>query len=1112
MALISPQRCFTNGQFLATWPPPGGQAGTIVIWKWVSCPRYRIGYHGVPYWPLATGYGILATTRRPLENQLLAPKARDTIGPQIWLNDRFLPQRAWKMDETQTLCNLLQDTGLAGSPEFASADGADQLSPRDRHFLDWGHEKIKADAVLFQRIPVNNSSFPLAYFRRLQDDNPEVIAEAHRLAWNMGRAPLLFLVLPGKILVHSTFEAPKPDRRDGHLDPEAGLIDILDLTSRTEQARQTIAKYRREELLSGRYWELDATRQRFSPSTRIEKNLLDNLKAIRQLLISKMDFSLNPNTKAQIVHSLLGRAIFIQYLQDRKDSNGHSAFPQGYLSRFTPDAQSFADVLGVKKATYELFDELGEKFNGDIFPVTGRERDAVKLEHLSILAKFLRGKIRVRSRQLCFWPLYSFDAIPIEFISNMYEEFFHYETVEPEKGSSKRKNKEGTYYTPHRLVEFLLDEMLPWEGPATALKVLDPSCGSGIFLVEAYRRLISRWQQANEGTRPGVEELRGIMEKSLFGVDKNLEAIRVAAFSLYLTMCDYLEPRHIWNTVKFPELCDKNLWAQDFFTFVESPPSQAKDVDIIIGNPPWESSLPESAESFMAKRKRTVGDKQIAQAFLWAAPELCKQGGKLCLVAPSKGLLFNTSGPNTTFRKQFFSSHAVDLVVNFSALRRNLFAKAIGPASPVVYRPVQPSDDHKIVYCCPKPINSAEDSWHYVVSSTDIQHIPLSVAMDNPYVWKTAMWGGPRDWELIRRLSTLHSLKDHAAAMGWTHGEGFIIGNADQKKAPWLTGRPFVAADELRAFAVDTQSLPICQDTLFHRGRSRNKAVFDGPHILFAQGPKADRGFVAALLKGPAVFSQSIVGIAGPKTHEASLGAVCAALLTDVCRYHAMMTSSRWLVERDELEKVEAMSLPLPSAVSAGQLTIPHSKLQQAASNPQAARALIKAMEKAYDLDKCEQLLVEDAIAYELDYFRSGSKSKAAKPVTEPMFIQYAEMLSRSLTSSFNHDDGIAKFPVTVYTGDCPMLAVAVRLKPSKGEDVEVRRASDELREVLSKMDDVLLEKHDSGLYVQRDVHIYHDHCVYIAKRNQRRLWSRSAALRDADQVYANVMNAWGED
>jgi len=214
-------------------------------------------------------------------------------------------------------------------------------------------------------------------------------------------------------------------------------------------------------------------------------------------------------------------------------------------------------------------------------------------------------------------------------------------------------------------------------------------------------------------------------------------------------------------------------------------------------------------------------------------------------------------------------------------------------------------------------------------------------------------------------------------------------------------------------------------------------------------------------------------------------------------------------VERDELQKAEAMALPLPSAIPAGELTIPYSKLREAAANPQAARVLLAAMEKAYGLNKCELALIRDAVEYELDYFRLGNDSQAAKPPDEPMLKHYAQMLSQSLTSSFSRD-GKEVFAVTVYTGDSPMLAAGVLLKPSKAGSVEVRSASDELILRLDKMDRLLLEKHDCGLYVRRDAYLYHDHCVYIAKRNQRRLWSRSAALRDADTIYADIMNEWG--
>jgi hypothetical protein len=1031
------------------------------------------------------------------------------------------------MDEAKTLHNFLEDIGLEGRAEYASLGRAEKLPPQERHFLEWGHKKIKAESVLFQRIPEGNSCFPLAYFRRLQDDNPQTIAEAHRLAWNMGRAPLLFLVLPGKIRVHSTFEAPKRDRRTGDLHPEAGLIDILDLTTHTEQARQTVAKYRREELLSGRFWELDASRERFSPRTRVERSLLENLKAIRSRLISEMDPSLDPADRSRIVHALLGRSIFIQYLQDRKDGDGYSAFPKDYLSEFSPGAERFADVLATKKATYELFEALAVKFNGDIFPITSRERDNVTSEHLKTLALFLQGKIDLPRRQLCFWPNYSFDAIPIEFISNMYEEFFHHEKSEASRearkteGSEtspdapKAENKDGTYYTPHRLVEFLLDEMLPWEqeGPAKTLKILDPSCGSGVFLVEAYRRLISRWQQANPGAQPKVDDLRKIMQDSLFGIDINPEAVRVAAFSLCLTMCDYLEPRYIWNSVRFPELRDNNLWAEDFFKFVESPPDRARNADLVIGNPPWESSLPESASRFLEKRKRAIGDNQIAQAFLWAAPELCAQDGKVCLVAPSKGLLFNASEPNKAFRKQFLSTYQVDLIVNFSALRRTLFAKGVGPAAPVVFRPAPPGEGHTITYCCPKPWNSAEDSWHYVVSRTDIQPIPLQIALDNPHVWKTAMWGGPRDWELIKKLSSLDNLGARAKKMGWSHGEGFIVGKTKQHKAEWLTGQPYVEADELRRFAMAEKDLPPLTENLFYRTAKENKRIFAGPHILFGQSPKADRGIVAALLEGPAVFRHSILGIAGSKDQEASLGAVCSSLVTDVCLYHAMMTASKWLIERDELEKWEVMALPLPAKVSEGELAVPYSRLQRAATNDQAASVLLKEMEAAYGLDECELSLVKDAVTYELDYFRLGENSEAAKPATEMMLKQYAKTLSQCLSASFGREAADRAFPVIVYMdpeGQCPMLAVDVPLNSSRGGGIEVRHASDELSDVLQRMDDVLLEKRESGLYLRRDVHSFHDDGVYLAKRNQRRLWSQSAALRDADEIYADVMSAWG--
>ena len=86
--------------------------------------------------------------------------------------------------------------------------------------------------------------------------------------------------------------------------------------------------------------------------------------------------------------------------------------------------------------------------------------------------------------------LYSFDVVPLEFISSIYEEFV---------------TAKGAHYTPGYLVDFMLDEVLPWGGEQWDLKILDPACGSGIFLVKAYQRLIQRWKNAHPDQKPSAE-------------------------------------------------------------------------------------------------------------------------------------------------------------------------------------------------------------------------------------------------------------------------------------------------------------------------------------------------------------------------------------------------------------------------------------------------------------------------------------------------------------------------------------------------------------------------------------------------------------------------------
>jgi hypothetical protein len=77
----------------------------------------------------------------------------------------------------------------------------------------------------------------------------------------------------------------------------------------------------------------------------------------------------------------------------------------------------------------------------------------VKPEHLKLLSDFVSGRLQLKTGQWSLWPQYSFDAIPLEFISSIYESFL-----------SADHRKKGAVYTPAHVVDFVLDSVLPWNG------------------------------------------------------------------------------------------------------------------------------------------------------------------------------------------------------------------------------------------------------------------------------------------------------------------------------------------------------------------------------------------------------------------------------------------------------------------------------------------------------------------------------------------------------------------------------------------------------------------------------------------------------------------------
>ena len=130
---------------------------------------------------------------------------------------------------SELLNGIFECLDINSNTGLASEDNLRSMSPFQRLVYTQVHEKIGIDAVYFLRDANGIAKVPLIYFSSIQKYDANEVAELHRLAWNLGEAPLLFVVTPDEILIYNNYAAPRTVK-DGNLDPTAGIIETLSLT------------------------------------------------------------------------------------------------------------------------------------------------------------------------------------------------------------------------------------------------------------------------------------------------------------------------------------------------------------------------------------------------------------------------------------------------------------------------------------------------------------------------------------------------------------------------------------------------------------------------------------------------------------------------------------------------------------------------------------------------------------------------------------------------------------------------------------------------------------------------------------------------------------------
>lgn len=505
--------------------------------------------------------------------------------------------------------------------------------------------------------------------------------EAKRLhcrVWSQGLVPLLIVVTPKQIYIsegfgfsHENWHTQVADIAVSELRSSGTNAIGMDLFQRLHAIRLSSA-------LAWRDFQLNS-------EERVDRRLLVTLKALSKRLTAQSDASVMAS------NALIGRFLYFYILRDR------GFVTDDWLSNFDSVGafdQRTPDLTASK--VWRVFDALDELLNGTIFPAAKQERHTFGNADIQLLRDCIKlgDALTEDAIQLSFFD-FDLSSLQTETLSAIYEQF-----LESEDRQSKRRD--GVFYTPPFLVDFVLDRVEDEVPLSAERRIIDCTAGSGVFIVGAYRRIIEAELVGRKAPYMPAQELRRLLLNCIFGVEKNSSAHAVAAFSLYLTMLDYVETADIEECLRgaaneklFPPLNEQNLICRDVFR-VKAPDLSVRKFDVVVGNPPWQhgESVTQEFERLDGMYGGQVDSGEAAEHAMWWALENFAEpnSGIVALVLPTKSLV----GPSADkFPRALAEKVEVAGVVNLSHLRYTLFSHARQAACMLMVRNRAPSPRSK---------------------------------------------------------------------------------------------------------------------------------------------------------------------------------------------------------------------------------------------------------------------------------------------------------------------------------------------------------------------------------------------------------------------------------
>lgn len=539
--------------------------------------------------------------------------------------------------------------------------------------------------------------------------------QLRRYAWS-SKLPLSILTDFEEFAVYDCRTKPSKNDKVSH-----SRILYLNYTDYLDRWEDISGIFSKEAILKGSFDKYAEKNKLKKGTAEVDEAFLEEIEHWRDLLarnIALRNPSLSQRELNYAVQQTIDRIIFLRICEDRGIEN------YGRL-------MALNNGDNVYPRLFEIFRKADEKYNSGLFHFS-KERGRENYDRITPQL-LIDDKVLKHIFKNLYYPdsPYEFSVLPTEILGHVYEQFLgKIIRLTPGKRAKIEEKPEvrkagGVYYTPTYVVDYiventvgkLVEDKKPGpRGGVSKLKILDPACGSGSFLIGAYQYLLDwhrdqyvndnpdkwvkgktpRLYQSKSGEwRLTTEERKRILVNNIYGVDIDPQAVEVTKLSLLLKVLEGEDEESIGKQMSLfqervlPDLgnnikCGNSLIGPDFYeretTYNEDEiyrinsfdwGKEFSDVmknggfDAVIGNPPYGAYFSEDEAKYLSHTYKAY-EYQLNSfvIFIEKGCNLLKNSGKIAYITPAV-FLFQYYYKN--IRKIILDYYAINsiLVLNY---------------------------------------------------------------------------------------------------------------------------------------------------------------------------------------------------------------------------------------------------------------------------------------------------------------------------------------------------------------------------------------------------------------------------------------------------------------